>query len=335
MNYAQINFGDYANDTGHLTFLEHGIYWKLLQLYYTAEGPIAATRVERLVGVRTDEEKQALANVLEDFFTLEEGVWRQSRCDKDIADYQAKRDKNTVNGRQGGRPRKIEEGMTEEREEAQFEPSENPTETQTKPLGFSGLSNENPNETQTKGNHKPITNNQEPITNLKTHTQSARGRVFRLPPESETPKPPPKREPEPAPRPDPAPSKGEAVDGWEASLGSDDPITRQIAESFQGLPDQMAGRWGLLPEPDEFAEVVTLAKTRDPNKVAIALSQFRSNMRLQVKNKQFTGRPRTWTAELRAYLSRVEPLGGESGLSVAELARQFKAQRLAKQAVGE
>ena len=90
MNYYERHIGDYLKNTAHLSLLEHGIYTRLLDVYYTREDGIPVDQVERLIGVRSKDERKALGDVLDEFFTVEDEVLRQDRCDKEIARYQDK-----------------------------------------------------------------------------------------------------------------------------------------------------------------------------------------------------------------------------------------------------
>ena len=40
MNYYKRHIGDYLKDTAHLSLLEHGVYARLLDVYYTRETAI-------------------------------------------------------------------------------------------------------------------------------------------------------------------------------------------------------------------------------------------------------------------------------------------------------
>lgn len=93
LNYYERHIGDYLKDTAHLSLLEHGVYGRLLDVYYTRESAIPAAQVERLIGVRSKEEREALRNVLEEFFTADGDVLRHTRCDREIARYQEKQRK--------------------------------------------------------------------------------------------------------------------------------------------------------------------------------------------------------------------------------------------------
>jgi len=147
MNYYKFNIGDYAAATRHLTMLEHGAYRLLLDVYYTAEQPLPADvkATARKTGARSKEEIAAVETVLNDFFVLTEKGWIQSRCDAEIAFFQAKAETNRVVGKRGGRPKK----------ETQTVFDGNPEITQT-------VSEINPQETLTT-NHKPLTTNHKPL----------------------------------------------------------------------------------------------------------------------------------------------------------------------------
>jgi uncharacterized protein YdaU (DUF1376 family) len=155
MNYFQLHIGDYLASASHLTLLEHGVFIRLLMVYYNRQGGIPDDHRYRIIAAVTPEDKAAVDAVLSDAqlgWTLIDGVWRQSRCDSELAAFKAKQTRAAENGKLGGRPK-------------QDEPEENPEETplvisETKEVIF-----ENQNERVSKANHKPITNNQEPILN--------------------------------------------------------------------------------------------------------------------------------------------------------------------------
>lgn len=90
MNYYERHIGDYIKDTSHLSLLEHGIYGRLLDVYYTREGAIPDAQAARLIGARSKEERDALSEVLAEFFELTDGHWHQGRCDAEIEAYQGK-----------------------------------------------------------------------------------------------------------------------------------------------------------------------------------------------------------------------------------------------------
>ena len=138
MNYYKRHIGDYMKDASHLSLLEHGIYMRLLDLYYTREAAIPVDKAARLIGARSQEEKDALSAVLAEFFEERDGCYRQSRCEAEISAMLHKAETNRVTGKRGGRPKK----------ETVLVLTGNPEETQT-------VSEKNPEETQATS-HKPI-----------------------------------------------------------------------------------------------------------------------------------------------------------------------------------
>ena len=95
MNYYQHHLGDWAEATAHLTMLEDAAYSRLVRKYYATEAPmpIELAAVQRLVGARTKEEREAVVTVLREFFALGEDGWRNKRCDEEIAAYRDKSSK--------------------------------------------------------------------------------------------------------------------------------------------------------------------------------------------------------------------------------------------------
>jgi uncharacterized protein YdaU (DUF1376 family) len=95
MNYFELHIGDYEKATSHLTACEDGIYGRLLRRYYDTEAPLPndVKAIQRLIRARTREEREAVETVLKEFFSLEDGKWHGKRCDEEIAQYSAKREK--------------------------------------------------------------------------------------------------------------------------------------------------------------------------------------------------------------------------------------------------
>ena len=86
MHYYPHNIADYRKDTSHLSLLEHGCYHQLLDQYYLNEAPLPLDEAKlfRLLNARTDDEKTAIRNVLDDFFIKTEAGFIQERCDIEI-----------------------------------------------------------------------------------------------------------------------------------------------------------------------------------------------------------------------------------------------------------
>jgi uncharacterized protein YdaU (DUF1376 family) len=168
MNYYRLHIGDYLRDTAHLSLLEHGVYARLLQVYYTREAPIADADKYRLIGARSADEREAVDAVLTEFFALVDGLWVQDRCNREIADYQSKAERNREVGRLGGRRggRMVTPG--------------NPDGTQTvssaNPEGTQTVSSANPEGTMTVQSGNPnvtLASSQEPIAIREEKRESA------------------------------------------------------------------------------------------------------------------------------------------------------------------
>lgn len=92
MNYYEHHIGDYAEATAHLSFVEDAAYSRLIRKYYASEKPLPAElkAVQRLVGARTKDEREAVGTVLEEFFTLQDDGWHNARCDEEVEKFQSK-----------------------------------------------------------------------------------------------------------------------------------------------------------------------------------------------------------------------------------------------------
>lgn len=165
MKYFQLNIGDYAQATAHLTWLEEAAYWRLLRRYYADERALPADiqAVQRMVGARTRWEKQAVETVLREFFTLEDDGWHHKRCDAEIERYRAKQEKAraSVSKRWGARADgKPASGNSESTCDLTHSQNASRLESESrKSLISQDQGDTNVSQTQ----YQPITNNQEPI----------------------------------------------------------------------------------------------------------------------------------------------------------------------------
>lgn len=134
MHYYKFNIADYRKDTMHLSPIEHYIYRELIDLYFLDEEPITNKThlVLRLLRLGKEHE-ESLINVFNDFFTVKDGYFEHKRIESEILHYKNRAKVNQKNGQKGGRPK-------------------------TK-----SVLDGNPNENKQNLNHKPLTNNQEPI----------------------------------------------------------------------------------------------------------------------------------------------------------------------------
>jgi uncharacterized protein YdaU (DUF1376 family) len=132
MHYYQYNIGNYRRRTGHLTILEHGAYRSLMDTYYLEEQPLCVdiAHLMRTHSARTEDEQKAIKSVLSDFFILTEDGYCHADMDEKIAEYHGKSDKA--------------------RKSAQIRWGKDANAMRT--------------HTEGNANHKPLTNNQEPVT---------------------------------------------------------------------------------------------------------------------------------------------------------------------------
>jgi uncharacterized protein YdaU (DUF1376 family) len=145
MHYYKFNIADWSLHTSHLSLIEEAIYFRLVNYYYDTEKPIPHETHPVIRRLRLETESASVSVILDEFFTLKDGQWFHSRCEKEIKDFKKKAKTNKSNGAKGGRPRK-DKGL-----------EGNPETTQT-------VSENNPDITLTT-NYKPLTTNQEPVTN--------------------------------------------------------------------------------------------------------------------------------------------------------------------------
>jgi len=135
VNHYPHHIGDFNNATRHLTVVERAFYRELIELYYTTEKPLPADDFEwiaRRCLAKSDDEKATLKAVLGEFFKLEDGAYRHTRCDAELHIYKDKiekaqragkvsaltRAKQTLNGRSTGvqRTRNQPEPLTKNQE---------------------------------------------------------------------------------------------------------------------------------------------------------------------------------------------------------------------------
>lgn len=91
MNFFDHHIGDYDEATSHLSAREDGIYHRLIRKYYAKERPLPPDvgQLQRLVRCRDDDDRQAVIDMLAEFFELREDGYHQKTCDEVIAAYQA------------------------------------------------------------------------------------------------------------------------------------------------------------------------------------------------------------------------------------------------------
>ena len=155
MHFYQHNIKSFNNATRHLTRVERSLYRDLIELYYDTEQPLPADdfdRLSRRVLANSDEEKEALKFVLDEFFVLTGAVWTHERCDIEIEKYQ---ESQTAKARAGKASVEARKKKSEERKSRRKKDNEQNS------TGVQQVLNE------CATNQEPITNNQEPRTTEK------------------------------------------------------------------------------------------------------------------------------------------------------------------------
>ncbi len=150
MNYYQHHIGDFNNATRHLTRVERSVYREAIELYYDREKPLSLdiARLEKRLLCGNDEEKEALKDILEEYFIETDEGFFHSRCDAEIEKFQANITSKAKAGRASAEARKKKalSKLTK-------------TNTCSTPV------QQSVNEIQLTKNQEPITTNQEPSTN--------------------------------------------------------------------------------------------------------------------------------------------------------------------------
>ena len=191
MNYYQHHIGDFNNATRHLSLVERAIYRDLLDMYYDTEKPIDASNLERLarrLQCATEDQTAALKYVLEEFFTLQDGAYINNRCEREIAEFHGKRKQASEAGKASAKKRaeKKQQGPNGGSSNAKQSNGDSSTDVEDQSNENSttveAALNENLTDEQPTINHKPLTINQEPVTNNYSGSSNTREQDFPLPP---------------------------------------------------------------------------------------------------------------------------------------------------------
>lgn len=149
MHYYSHHIGDFRSGTVNMTRQERWIYRDLLDVYYDSEKPLSLD-LDYLchnIGVRSDEERKIVSDLLRFKFEKTDLGYRNERCDGEIAEYHKKAGVARENGKSGGRPKKpkitqpVSDGLQ---------------------VGSESDADSHQTETGSQTNQEPITNNQEP-----------------------------------------------------------------------------------------------------------------------------------------------------------------------------
>jgi len=144
MHHYPHHIGDFRSGTVNMTRQERWIYRDMLDVYYDLERPLPLDQ-ERLcheIGVRADEEKKIVTELLRFKFEKSNDGYHHRRCDAEIAIYHSKAETAKENGKLGGRPKK--------------------NRNLEKPSGFilgsDSVATANPGESGSEANQEPRTN---------------------------------------------------------------------------------------------------------------------------------------------------------------------------------
>lgn len=150
MHYFKKNIGDYAKKTGRLSMLQHGAYTLLIDSCYDREQFPTLEQAIEWTWASSKEEIEAVEFILKRFFTLNDGVYVQSRIQEEINEYHGKSEINKRIALEREAKRK-EKGKKRERSVHEASP----------------VVHEAP------PNQEPLTKNHKPLTNLKAEGDSS------------------------------------------------------------------------------------------------------------------------------------------------------------------
>lgn len=149
MHYFKRNIGDYHKKAGRLSMLQHGAYTLLLDACYDREKFPTLEQAIDWCWASSEEELKAVEFVLKKFFTLENGVYIQTRIEEDLAKYH---ENSKINSRIA-----IDREAKKRTKRAKNNTKREPTVHEPSTV-----------EHEPAPNHKPLTTNQEPVTKKKT-----------------------------------------------------------------------------------------------------------------------------------------------------------------------
>ena len=176
MHFYKKNIKDFNNSTRHFSRIERSIYQDLIELYYDKEQPLKNDLdwINRHVLARTNEEKEAVTFVLTEKFKLIDGEYNHDRCNETLADYfEAVEDEEEKKKNEKERQRRYREKrkvLFALARECELSISYNLPNSEIEKLLSRVTDGEHTSDTM--ANHKPITNNQKPITKLKPTAKS-------------------------------------------------------------------------------------------------------------------------------------------------------------------
>jgi uncharacterized protein YdaU (DUF1376 family) len=105
IDWYKFNFREYKNETFGMADAEDLAYRRLIDLYYTQEGPLPAGKelLERMVALDYD----CIEPVLKTFFRRLPDGWAHDRLDQDLARRKTQAEQARAAGKRGGRPKAV------------------------------------------------------------------------------------------------------------------------------------------------------------------------------------------------------------------------------------
>jgi len=104
--WFKFNPDDYDRDTGHLSCLEHGAYLLLIKSYMQLRGPLQDhDRALAVLARCSAEEWSEVGPTVRDFFEAKDGRLHHKRCDAELAEQDAQRERWTESGRHAAKAR--------------------------------------------------------------------------------------------------------------------------------------------------------------------------------------------------------------------------------------
>lgn len=141
------HFGDWISRTAILSATEKGVLFDLLVFYYTVERAITREECKRIARAYSQEERDAMQYVLQNFFIEDGDSYKNNRCEEEIA----KAKENSEKKRSAANARWSKQGSSKDKNSE--------TDVSASGVDMQKQCTRIPDALQTN-NHKPITTNQ-------------------------------------------------------------------------------------------------------------------------------------------------------------------------------
>lgn len=107
MNYYEHHIGDYQKKTAHLSLLEHGVYFLMLQTFYATEKPLppGGRLLYRILRANTFTARNAVDAIVKEFWTQTPDGLVNLRAAEEIRKYRCYIEKKRTAGKASGQSR--------------------------------------------------------------------------------------------------------------------------------------------------------------------------------------------------------------------------------------